>query len=295
MKKLVSLITTFALILQLGVISAFAAPIPDKTLFKDTSEIFGVYDCSLTNLSVLEVKKDKLVPYGRSLGEIDFYKNTDFSLDLLNYQLSSDKKSVTANLTSFFDGVQYRGKYVFKKDADGRIFFTATDYQGKTRNIYQSYSDMDSLYAYVESPAFNRIILAENGVLKKASALETQVEKQRAAFEDAKPISIDNQLIGYYSNADESQYVKFSTRYDYNIKDYSGFYTYTRINFTLDTKTFHLDAKSLIVKNGVATYLKDPKNYMEITAPRRDTVTNIKVVKDGKVVINQKVNLSLSE
>lgn len=295
MKKIVSLITAFALILQFGVVSGFAAPTADKTLFKDTAEIYGVYDCSFTNLSILQIEKEGLTPYIRDLTDSEFYEPSDFSFTLIKYQLSSDKKSVTAYFYSYFEDVQYKGHYVFKKDAMGNISFSAQDYQGNVRNIYKTYNDSTELIEYIESPGFNKTLLAEKSLMKKLSNISAEGEKREAAFENSKAISTENRLDGFYSMPDKSQYLNINVFSDYNIKDYSGFYTYTDINYTIDTKTYYLQAKSFIVKNGIATYLQDAKNYMEITAGSRDAINHIKIVKNGKIVINQKVSLSLGK
>ncbi len=296
MKKLVSLITVLALILQLGVISAFAAPTAtDKTLFKDTSEIFGIYDCSYTYLSVLHVGKEYINPYMRNLTKKDFYKSEDFSFELSKYQLSSDKKTITATFTTYLSSIQYHGQYVFKKDKTGKVYFNAVDYKGVNRNIYKSYSDSDDFDNYLESADFNKTMLAEKSLLKKVNTANDQIDNTTANFDDSKPIQVNNYLDGFYPSSDLNQYITFEVHSDFNYKDYSGFYLFTRINYTIGINSYRINAKSFTVKNGVALYLQDPKNYMEITAPNRATVTNIKVVKDGKVIINQKVNLNLDK
>lgn len=294
MKKMVSLITTLTLILQLGILSAFAAPTGiDKTLFKDTSEIFGIYDCSYTYISILQVDKETITPYVRNYTEKDFYESEDFSFRLQKYQLSNDKKTVTASFITYLEEVQYHGQYVFKKDAKGKVYFTATDNKGVTRNIYKTYTDSDTFINYLESPAFNRTLLAEASFLKKMTGLFLQIDKKEANLEDSKPIQVDNYLDGFYASSDMSQYATFSVVTDYNPKDYSGLYAFTKVGYAIGTNTYTVNAKSFTVKNGVATYLQDPKNYMEISATNRTTITSIKIVKNGKIILNQKVNLTL--
>ncbi len=295
MKKLISLITAVALIFQFGILSGFAAASPDKTLFKDISEIYGVYDCSYTYISLLEVTKEGMTPYLRNFSEKDFYVSEDFTFNGATYVMSKDKKAVTATFTTYLEGVQYQGQYIFKKDATGKIYFNATLYNGVNRTVTRSFANLDACIDYIYSTAFSKTYLAEKSYYKKAKAANEAFEAQSKKFEDAKPISTQNLLQGYYPSSDSSQYVTVYTYSDCNPKDYSGFYNYTEVQYIVGAKTYQIKAKSFTVTNGVALYLEDSKNYAEIKSINRGTLANIKIVKNGKVVVDKAVSLTLEK
>ncbi len=291
MKKLISLLTAFVLLLQVGTLGAFAAT-PSKTLFTAVTEVYGVYAVgdNHTELSVFSAKKMEHML--RDYNSTKFYTNTEteFKVTSVKYTLAKDKKSVSASAV-YAD--KSEGEYLFKKDSKGIIYLEFENASGVAYKCPKTYTTVDMATKYVKSDKFKAILKLEAALVIKINQTLDDIQLIRDNFNDNDPISETNFLEGFYSGPGDAEYINIELCYDFDSLTYKNF------NQTLDATLISGDDDYTIfgadigIEGNLMSIIEDENNFMNLTTSDRSTITHITIVIDGETQYDKDVNFKL--
>ncbi len=292
MKKLISLMTVFALVFQLTAVSAFAATSVNKTVFTATTEVYGVYviDKNYTNLHVFSAKKLEHVT--RDYNTTKFYVNTtpEYKVTSIKYTLSKDKKSVAVKAVYADKSIT---DYLLKKDSSGKVFMQSTDENGKVSKYPKAYTTLDLATKYIKSDKFKATLKLEVTLAKQIKDALADFKKTRADFDDAAPISDSNFIEGIYVGDSEDQTLDVYMSYDFDEDTYQNFTTLLDATLTVGKDTYYIYGLGYAVEGEFMSIAEDENNSITFTTTDRSTITHITVVVEGETVYDEDVNYQL--
>lgn len=298
MKKLISFITVFALMLQLTSFSAVAATPIDKTTFSNISEVYGAYtyDAGNYNIDVVVYTATDFSHFYREMGSTKLKKYLYCVTSSPKYVLSKDKKTVTASYIldlPYYD-IKLNCSTTFMKDSNGKVYFNDKYSDGSTYQNYKAYQNIEVCRADIKSSNFAPILKAEFNILNQIDGLEDEVSNLRKAYKDTDAISQTNLLDGYYQTEKNDIGLDFSFNYNYNSVTYDDFMKIYKVTFYYKDNQYTINAPYYTLDGNTASYMKDDHNYIEITATDRHHVTKVKLVVDDQVVVDSSMNLTYS-
>lgn len=297
MKKLISIITILAIMLQVTSISSMAATAPANiTLFTNLSEVYGAYtyDSGGYNRDVVVFTATDYAHFFRNMGTTKLIKDSEVITSSPKYVMSKDKKTVTATYTlklPYFD-IKLNNVTTFMKDKNGKVYFNDTYEDGKTYPNYKTYQSLEVCKADINSPNFTSVIEAEIDILNQIEGLNAEVAKLRKAYKDTDVISQTNLLDGFYKNEKNDVGINFDFSYDYNSSTYDDFLKIYEVNFYYNDKKYSFNAPYYLIEGKTASYMENDHYYIEVTANDRHHITKIKLVYNDEVIIDSSVDLT---
>lgn len=300
MKKLISLLTTVALLIQLTTFSAFAVtPVADKTQFTDLSEVYGAYtyDGGNFNRDVLVITATDFAQFFRNMNSTKLIKDNLIMTSTPQYTLSKDRKSVTAAYTLNLPGFDIKMNCitVFMKDKSGKVFFNDHYADGETFSNYKTYASLEDCKKDILSSRFAPVLEAEQDIQNQIDQYNKDIETLRANYKNTEALSETNLLDGYYLTEAEDVALEFEFMYDYDDTTYEDFKKMTSVTLSTLEDSYTIDAPYYMLENGVASYMENDDYYLEVTATDRHHISKVKFVYDGEVLFEKEVRFIYTE
>ncbi len=300
MKKVISLITMLAIMIQITGLTAFAGTVTtDKSNFTNISEVYGAYtyDIGGFNREVVVFTATDYAYFFRTMCSTKLVKGDTIITSSPKYTLSKDKKKVTASYTvrlSHFD-IKMNSVTVFMKDKNGKVYFNDEYADDVTYSNFKSYQSLEACRKDIVSSKFLPILEAENDMQKQINQFDEQIAAQRKNYKDTEPLSETNQLDGYYKSEDGTMAMSYDFQYDYDYKTYDDFVKLNLIDLYFGDEKYELNTPYYLIEDGTVSYMQNDHNFLELTATDRHHITKIKFVYNDEVIYEGPVNLTYSE